>query len=143
VTGGGQITGDPVFVAGNLVSAPGVIPSLADAQAQATFGFVVDAKSASMPKGNLDYDDHPAGVRIKAISISALFISNGICGANTHATFTGIATVTRSTGTTTEPFTAQVEDCGEPGVLDQFGITTTSYSNGPSPLIGGNNQIHK
>jgi hypothetical protein len=57
--------------------------------------------------------------------------------------FTGTATVTRSTGTTTESFTVNVEDCGEPGTLDQFGITTSSYSNGPSPLIGGNIQIHK
>ena len=131
--------GDPVFVDGNLVSAPALIPSLADAQAQATFGFTVQAPS----KGNLEYNDHMADVRIKAISVSGPFSSSGICGANTHATFTGTASVIRPTGTTTESFTVQVDDCGEPGTLDTFGIMTSSYLNGPTLLIGGNIQIHK
>jgi hypothetical protein len=46
-------------------------------------------------------------------------------------------------GTTTEPFTVEVDDCGEPGTADTFGINTMTYSNGPSILIGGNIQIHK
>jgi len=53
-----------------------------------------------------------------------------------------MASVIRSTGTTTEPFTVDVDDCGEPGTGDSFSIKTTTYSNGPSPLIGGNIQIH-
>ena len=57
--------------------------------------------------------------------------------------FSGTATVTRSTGTTTEPFSVQVDDCGEPGTADTFSIRTTTYSNGPSTLIGGNIQIHQ
>ena len=52
-------------------------------------------------------------------------------------TFTGIAAVIRSTGTTTEPYTVDVDDCGEPGTADTFGIKTTTYANGPSTLIGG------
>ena len=40
-------------------------------------------------------------------------------------------------------FTVDVDDCGEPGTADTFGIKTMSYSNGPSTLIGGNIQIHK
>jgi len=80
---------------------------------------------------------------MKAQSIDGFFISTGLCGANTHATFTGTAQVIRSTGTTTEPFTVEVDDCGEPGTADSFGIRTTTYVNGPSPLIGGNIQIHK
>jgi hypothetical protein len=51
--------------------------------------------------------------------------------------------VTRPTGTTTESYTVEVDDCGEPGTTDKFGISTTTYSNGPSTLIGGNIQIHK
>ena len=51
--------------------------------------------------------------------------------------------VIRPTGTTTEEFTVDVDDCGEPGTADTFGIKTMSYSNGPSTLIGGNIQIHK
>jgi hypothetical protein len=54
-----------------------------------------------------------------------------------------MAEVMRSTGTTTEPVTVDVDDCGEPGKADTFGISTTSYSNGPRTLTGGNIQIHQ
>jgi hypothetical protein len=139
VTGGGQIQGDPLFaVDGTLMSVPALVPSLTDAGSQASFGFVV--QSNGTPKGNLEYNDKPAGVRIKAISIDLLFITTAACGA--HAEFTGTAQVTQSTGTTTEDFTVKVDDCGEPGTMDTFGISTDSYSNGPSILIGGNIQIH-
>ena len=53
------------------------------------------------------------------------------------------ARVIRSTGTSTEDFTVEVDDCGEPGTMDMFGIETETYSNGPSVLIGGNIQIHR
>jgi len=49
--------------------------------------------------------------------------------------------VIRPAGTTSERYTVDVDDCGEPGSEDTFGITTTTYSNGPSRLIGGNIQI--
>lgn len=98
------------------------------------------------PTGNLEYNDHGADVRIKAQSIDALVISSpgASCPApgTKHATFTGTAQVIRSTGTTTESFIVDVDDCGEPGTRDTFGIKTTTYSNGPSTLIGGNIQIH-
>jgi hypothetical protein len=141
VTGGGQIQGDPLFSPlGALLSVPAVIPSLAGLPAQSTFGFVVTCCPA---QGNLEYEDHVMDVRIKATSIDHLVISDGQCGSNTHATFDGTATVTRSIGSTTEQYTAQADDCGEPGTSDQFGIKTDTYSNGPSTLIGGNIQIHK
>jgi parallel beta-helix repeat protein len=146
VTGGGQITGDPVFSSlGVLLSAPALVPSLADPKAQATFGFV--AKCCA-PTGNLEYNDHSMDVRIKAQSVTGLFISSPgtSCPAtpgSKHARFTGMAAVIRSTGTTTEPYTVDVDDCSEPGTADTFGIKTTTYSNGPSVLIGGNIQIHK
>jgi len=145
VTGGGQIDGDPVFaIDGVLLSLPALIPSLADPQSQASFGFVVKCCSTS---GNLEYNDHQADVRIKAQSFDALVISSPgtSCPAtpgSKHAKFTGTAAVIRSTGTTTEPFTVDVDDCGEPGTGDSFGIKTTTYSNGPSTLIAGNIQIH-
>src|SRR5439155_13219216 len=130
VTGGGQIESDPVFTPlGDLMSVPALIPSLADPNAQATFGFVV---KCCAPTGNLEYNDHQANVRIKAQSMSGLFITNGVCGPDTHATFTGAASVIRSTGTTTESFLVEIDDCGEPGTMDTFGIKTDSYSNGPS-----------
>jgi len=141
VTGGGQINGDPTFSpAGNLLSAPAIVPSAASPTAQATFGFVV---SCCKLKGNLEYTDHQADVRIKLKTIDGLFIGNGTCGTNTHATFVGTATVYRSTGTATESFTVEVDDCGEPGTADTFSIDTDTYSNGPSTLLGGNIQIHR
>jgi hypothetical protein len=144
VTGGGQISGDPVFSAtGDLLSAPALIPSVANPNSQASFGFVVQGGAPKSLSGNLDYNDQAAGVRIKVISYSSLVINNGTCGPNTHSTFTGTAAVTRATGTTNESFTVNVDDCGEPGTSDKFGITTTTYSNGPKTLIGGNIQIHK
>jgi hypothetical protein len=146
VTGGGQIQGDPIFSPlGDLLSVPALIPSLADPTAQATFGFVVKfASGDTTPTGNLDYNDHQADVRIRAQTVDALAISgNTSCmtPGGKHATFTGTASVIRSIGTTTEPFTVDVDDCGEPGTMDTFGIKTTTYSNGPSTLIGGNIQI--
>jgi hypothetical protein len=145
-TGGGQIQGDPVFsLAGVLLSLPALVPSLADPNAQATFGFAVTCCAA---RGNLEYNDHQADVRIKALSIEGLVISSpGVsCPAATpgkHARIHGTAAVIRSTGTTEEGFTVLVDDCGEPGTSDTFHIETetTFYSNGGT-LIGGNIRIH-
>jgi hypothetical protein len=130
---------------GTLLSPPALTASAAGPNSQATFGFTV---RCCAPAGNLEYNDHSMDVRIKAQSISGLFISSpgSSCPAtpgSQHATFQGMASVIRSTGTTSEPFTVDVDDCGEPGTADTFGISTTTYSNGPSPLIGGNIQIHK
>ncbi len=145
VTGGGQINGDPIFSPlGVLLTLPALMPSLADPNGRATFGFTVKCCAAT---GNLEYNDHAADVRIKAQAIDGLVIGSPgtSCPAtpgSQHARFTGTAEVIRSIGTTTEPFTVDVDDCGEPGTSDTFGIKTTTYSNGPSPLTGGNIQIH-
>ena len=148
VTGGGQIPGDdPIFSpTGDLLSLPAITLSAAsvtDPNAKATFGFV--AKCCA-PSGNLEYQDSSAGVRIKAQSVDALQISSPgsscpMTPESKHAKFGGTASVIRSTATTTEPYTVDVDDCGEPGTSDTFGIKTTTYSNGPSTLIGGNIQI--
>ncbi|MGB2874171.1 MAG: post-COAP-1 domain-containing protein [Gaiellaceae bacterium] len=145
VTGGGQIDGDPLFSPlGDLISLPALMPSLSGSNSNSTFGFV--AKCCA-PSGNLEYNDHGMNVRIKAQSISGLNISSpGSCAStpgSMHATFRGTASVIRPTGTTTEPFTVDVDDCGEPGTSDTFSIKTTTYSAGPTTLIGGNIQIHK
>jgi parallel beta-helix repeat protein len=144
-TGGGQVESDPVFSPlGDLLSLPALIPSLSGPTAQATFGFVAKCCAAT---GNLEYNDHSMDVRIKAQSIDGLNISSpGVsCPAtpgSKHAQIAGTAAVIRPTGTTTEPFTVDVDDCGEPGTADTFGIKTTTYANGPNVLIGGNIQIH-
>jgi hypothetical protein len=150
VTGGGQIDSDPIFSPlGSLLSVPALIPSLADPTAQATFGFVVRCCPAT---GNLEYNDHAKDMRIKVQSVDGPLISSPgtSCPAtpgSKHATFGGTAAVIRSTGTTTESFTVDVDDCGEPGTADTFGIRTDTYSNPPFPLppstlTGGNIQIH-
>jgi len=146
-TGGGQISGDdPLFSPlGELISLPALVPSLSgNPNADATFGFVAKCCAAS---GNLEYNDHEAGVRIKATSVDNFAVSSPgtSCPAtpgSKHATFTGTAQVIRSAGTTNEPYTVDVDDCGEPGTQDTFAIKTTSYANGPKTLMGGNIQIH-
>lgn len=85
-------------------------------------------------------------VRIKALSFDLLSISSPgtSCPAtpgSKHATIHGEASVIRPSGTTTESITVEVDDCGEPGTNDSFGIEAESYSKPPSTLIGGNIQI--
>ena len=141
VTGGGTIE-DPVFSpTGDLLSLPALAVSVSGGSAQANFGFVIS--DGTTPKGNLEYRDHGSGDVIKATSYSSLAIGSGICGPNTHAKFTGIATVN---GTPGRSLTVEVDDCGEPGSSpsmgpDTFSIIAGSYSNS-GPLIGGNIQIH-
>ena len=120
------------------------MPSQANPNAQATFGFVAQCCPAT---GNLEYNDHAMDVRIKAQVVDGLFISSPasscpLTPGSKHATITGTAAVIRSTGTATERVTVDVDDCSEPGTADTFGITTDTYSNGPSTLTGGNIQIH-
>jgi hypothetical protein len=139
-TGGGQIEGDPLFSPlGELLSLPALATS------QATFGFVATCCPAS---GNLEYNDHGMDVRIKAQSVDEFSIRSPgdacpLMAGSKHATFTGMAWVIRPAMTTEEPYTVEVDDCGEPGTSDTFDISTTTYpSGGPSTLLGGNIQIH-
>lgn len=142
VTGGGQIGDqDPLFSPlGDLLTLPAIIVSTSGG-GEASFGFVISfAEGDTAPKGNLVYQDRSADVRIKATSYDQLVIEDGICGPNSHATFTGMADVNGDP----ESLTVVVDDCGEPstGLMpDTFSISTDSYSNG-GPLIGGNIQIH-
>jgi hypothetical protein len=141
VTGGGQVQGqDPLFSPlGELLSVPAII--LSANGTRANFGFVIQlAPGATTPKGNLVYQDHDADVSIKATSYDRLVISDGLCGPDTHALFTGEARVNG----VTETLTVEVDDCGEPSSgppPDTFSIETDTYSNA-GPLIGGNIQIH-
>jgi hypothetical protein len=144
VTGGGQIPGDdPLFsLTGDLLSIPALIASASGPNGNATFGFVATCCPSA---GNLEYNDHAMEVRIKATSIDELSITpaGSACPlGGKHATVTGMADIIRPTITMHDQlFTVDVNDCGEPGTADTFGIKTTTYSNGPSTLIGGNIQI--
>ena len=151
-TGGGKIESDPtgldlVLELATLLIKQSFDPTIVGSQA--TFGFVV---SCCPPKGNLEYNDHQANVRIKAISIETFVISapSSACPTNLsgkHAQFKGQANETKVTGTQQVGFTVDVDDCGEPGSLtaggtDMFKIQTVDYMAG-GPLIGGNIQIHQ
>ena len=143
VTGGGTID-DPVFSPiGDLLSLPAVMPSLAGGGAQASFGLSVQSQSpAAAPTGNLVYHDHGTGDDIKATSFTSLSLSpspSTVCVNGTHAELKGTATVN---GAPNQSLKVEVDDCGEPGTSDTFGISAGSYMNGPSKLIGGNIKIH-
>jgi hypothetical protein len=148
-TGGGWLNGELLLLFsadGDLLSPPAEIVSLAGGTAKSTFGFVAQCCPES---GNLEYIDHGMNVRIKAQTIDGLFISSPgtdcpLIPGSRHATFTGTATVFTSTSTLKgQPFTVDVDDCGEPGSADTLGISTTGYSHVPTTLMGGNIQIHK
>lgn len=115
----------------------------ASAGGKATFGFAVQFNTGDPgPTGNLEYHDHGAGVTIKASAFTSLVIGPGPCGPNTHATFTGTATVN---GTAGKSLDVAVDDCGEPGSApgsgpDTFSIGTEGYA-AAGFLVGGNIQV--
>src|SRR5439155_23124951 len=131
----GKVTGD------------GTIASVV--QGNATFGLAVQFKAGDAnPTGNLTYNDHAANVTIKALSFNSLVIFAGPCGANTHASFTGSASVTGPSGVpSTQSFSVDVDDCATGSSAskgsDIFSITTagsTQYA-AAGPLTSGNIQV--
>jgi hypothetical protein len=147
VTGGGFIQPDGTMSPATLLIQTGENASVGG---KATFGFVVQfSVGAPNPTGNLAYNDHGANVTIKALSYSVLVISDGTCGVNTHAKFTGSANVTGPTGVpSTQNFQVDVDDCGQGSsrtAPDTFSISTIGampYA-AAGPLVGGNIQVHK
>jgi len=133
VTGGGKIEGDGTIT--QLASL--LITSGPNSGHSATFGFVIEFQSGdTFPTGNLEYNDHDADVRIKALDYATLAI------VGCTAEFTGTAAVNG----TTEPMRVKVFDGGEPGSEpdagpDTFEIDTLTYD-ASGVLIGGNIQIH-
>jgi hypothetical protein len=142
VTGGGTIE-DPIFSpAGDLLSLPAIVPSLAGGGAQASFGLSVQSQGSAAPTGNLVYHDHGSGDDIRATSFTMLTLSPSsttVCANGTHAKLEGTATVN---GTPNQSLTVEVDDCGEPGTSDTFEIHAGAYNNGPETLLGGNIKIH-
>ena len=149
-TGGGKIESssstvlDVVLDLATLLMTSSSSPS--SVGGQATFGLSV---ACCAPKGNLEYNDHGAGVRIKATTVTTFVItdSSAACPANPsgkHAQFMGMATQTGVSGSVS--FTVDVDDCGEPGSAptsgpDMFKIQTSASYMAEGPLIGGNIQI--
>jgi hypothetical protein len=145
VTGGGYIQPDGTMSPATLSITNG---SNASIGGHATFGFVVQfTAGGANPTGNLQYNDHGANVTIKALSFTLLAISNGVCGANTHAKIKGSATVTGPSGVpSTQDSEVEVDDCSSTGSgPDTFKITTlgTTPYMAAGPVVGGNITIHK
>src|SRR3989441_10602673 len=153
VSGGGQIdpgtgepatdplTGEPLEVATMLIQLSTSSPSVGG---QANFGFVVQyASGEAAPSGNLTYKDQGGSVDLKATSLQMLAISDGACGTNTHARFTGKATVN---GSANQSFVVKVDDCAQPGSTDNFKITVSGPNQtyeAEGKLIAGNISIHR
>ena len=141
VTGGGQIEGRIQSSHRWGACCPCRRFWLPARQAQAgkpTFGFVVKYFCCHRQRQEiLEYNDHESRRTDQSDVVYWPLISNGSCGTNTHARFTGTADVIRPTGTTSEPFTVNVDDCGEPGWQGKIGSRPTTYCN--PAACGGTN----
>ncbi|TMG05274.1 MAG: alpha/beta hydrolase [Chloroflexi bacterium] len=153
VSGGGQIdpgTGEPATdpLTGQVLQPATMIihsgSANASAGGQANFGFVVQyASGDAAPSGNLTYKDQRAGVDLKATSLQMLAISDGACGTNTHARFTGKATVN---GSADQSFAVEIDDCAQPGSTDKFKIMVSGPNQtyeAEGVLIAGNISIRR
>jgi hypothetical protein len=146
VTGGGVVQPDATVSPALLLIQVGNTATIGN---HASFGFNVRFTGGGNPTGNLTYNDSAAGVRIKALSFSQLVISDGACGLRTHARFMGSASVIRPSGTATQGFEAEADDCGQAGsasaASDRFRITILSAPSyaAAGPVVDGNIQIHK
>ena len=72
-----------------------------------------------------------------------LAISDGACGTNTHARFTGKATVN---GSANQSVVVEVDDCAQPGSKDTFKIEVSGPNKtyeAEGMLISGNISIHR
>ncbi len=117
VTGGGQIS----------------VP-----QGQATFGFNAQPDKKSGVKGNLNYVNHVTGLHINGTVDRIVVIDTNLDGSPRTVLFSG----TYAGGT----FSVTVQDNGEPGRNDQFGIWVTgspSEATSMRVISNGNIQFHK
>jgi hypothetical protein len=144
VTGGGKIEPGPTTTSLDVVLDLATVlidngSGPASVGSKATFGLSV---VCCPPKGNLEYNDHDADIRIKATSVDTLVITSPstACPTGKHAQFKGNA---KQNGTNVT-YTVDVDDCGQPGsgLPDRFRIETTGGYGAEGPLIGGNITIH-
>ena len=138
---GGVDVGEPcgeatkIWVLPVLVGTPGQVTGggwITSTGGRVSFGF--NAKSDGVRiNGNCNVIDHATKTQIKCLTVDTLVV------AGTHATFIGQA---RVNGAVTN-YRIDVDDLGEPGILDTFKIQTDSGYTAAGKLEGGNIQIHK
>ena len=124
VTGGGQIpVPDPVSTG------------------RATFGFNAQPDKSGGAKGNFNYVNHVTGLHVNGEVTSIQVIALNPDGSPKTIRFSGTCGGTCS-------FSVTVEDHGEPGTIDEFGIRVTD-AGGPTEvrslrvISNGNIQFHK
>jgi hypothetical protein len=100
-----------------------------------SFGIVGMVSKTDLASGNVEYQDHDAGLNIKSSTITAVVVTG------THARMFGKATVN---GAGSFDFVVDVDDFGEPGAgVDKFQIQLSNgYAAGVGLLSGGNIQVH-
>lgn len=100
-----------------------------------SFGLEGKVSKTDVASGNVEYQDHDAGLNIKSTTITAVAVTG------THARMFGKATVN---GSGSFDFIVDVDDLGEPGAgVDKFQIQLSNgYTAGAALLSGGNIQVH-
>jgi hypothetical protein len=100
-----------------------------------SFGLVGMVSKTDVASGNVEYQDHDAGLNIKSTTITAVVVTGN------HARMFGTATVN---GAGSFDFVVDVDDFGEPGAgVDKFRIQLSNgYTAGAALISGGNIQVH-
>jgi hypothetical protein len=99
----------------------------------ANFGFVVNQKRDGRIDGQLQYQNHANGTRVRISDFTSLLI------VGQTATFAGSGTINRQPGS----FIVTVTDAGEPGRNDWFSIFILGGPTDEGTLRSGNIQIHE
>ncbi len=143
------LTGTNVSLCGNVVFPPfpphpaikvtggGQIPVPPDSFGRATFGFNAQPDKKGGAKGNLNYVNHVTGLHVNGPVNSIQVVAVNADGSPKTVLFSG----TWDGGS----FFVTVEDHGEPGTSDQFGITVTgtqSEVTSQRVISNGNIQFH-
>jgi hypothetical protein len=118
----------PPAICGSFVTGGGWIND------KATFGVSGGIKNNEF-WGNLSYNDHKNGVKVKSTSVTAYIVIDSVT-----RQIEGVANVNDGGSFT---YKVVVVDNGEPGRNDSFSIELSNGYNASGTLRGGNIQIHK
>jgi len=136
------VCGTPPYYPSIKVTGGGQIPVPdPNSTGRATFGFNAQPDKSGGAKGNLNYVNHVTGLHVNGPVTSIQVIAIYPDGSPKTIRFSGTCGGTCS-------FSVMVEDHGEPGTIDKFGIRVTD-AGGPTEVTSqrvisqGNIQFHK
>ena len=118
-SGGGSPSGSINVTGGGGISVTG---------GDANFGFVAQRKSTGAVSGDFNYVNHVTGLHVngKVTNIAVIAVyPDGPAGHPSMASPKTVAFSGTSSGVPASSFYVMVEDRGEPGTNDQFGVTVT------------------